>query len=304
MNYRQSDAEEVFIRDGIKLGVRQDGREALDLRTLMVENNVLPQVNGSSRLRLGLGTEILCSVKLEISEPSEEAPGRGKLEVSVDINQACVRQQGYQRDEGKRLGNVGTEMSEFLRNMYVESGAVDLDALCVIPGKFCWTVFIDVVVLQTDCNVLDASTLAIFVALDCTRIPKLQLVPGESGGMEDFEVVGDLSQATALPVHDVPLLVTVHWIGSTALLDASAEEIACANGTISVAVDAAGCCRSLHKQKIGAVDVPAIKEAVAMASHAVASLLPVLTGLKQDAARVANDGVYEDVVPIRQGFLF
>jgi exosome complex RNA-binding protein Rrp42 (RNase PH superfamily) len=300
MNALLSLAERDFIQTGVESGLRQDGRAEIDFRTLIIENSVLPQVNGSSRVRLGLGTELLCSVKLEITEPEDDAPDRGILEVGMEISPSCARY----GDDPKKLGNVTAELSEFLRSMYIESASVDLEALCIISGTFCWTIFVDVVVMQVDCNILDACSIAMYVALDCTRVPALKLIPGERGEMEDFEVMGDLTRAGELSVVALPLLITVHRVGGRRLLDADADEISCASGAMSIAVDSAGTCRAVHKQQVGTVALADIRTAVSMASTAAAALFPVLSNLKRESARVARDGIYEEMPPIRQGFLF
>lgn len=297
-----SDSERKYLLEGLKLeNIRSDGRENTDYRTLVVENNVLPQVNGSSRVRLGLGTEILCSVKLEISEPHEETPQKGNFEVAMDISPSCVQHGG---EETRRLTELQTELSEFLRSTYASSGSLDFDALCIIPAKYCWTVYVDLVVLQVDSNIIDACSLAMFVALDCTRVPALKLVPGERGTNEDFEVNGDLASASILAARDIPVLVTVMKVGGRLLLDASRTEMTCASSAITVAVDANGVCRNLHKQQLGVITVEDIKHAVATASSAAAALFPMLKDIKLTSARAAADGAYEEIPPIRRGFLF
>ena len=87
-----SSAEKEFTRKGCDANIRFDGRGKVtvdvsplsihgrpcskdlyrllpftgsnDFRHISVENNVLPHVNGSSRLRVGDSIDILCSVKV------------------------------------------------------------------------------------------------------------------------------------------------------------------------------------------------------------------------------------------------
>lgn len=70
--------------------------------------------------------------------------------------------------------------------------------------------------LQIDGNIIDAASMAIYAALHCTKIPKIELVVGESGGFEDFDVSSDLAEAKNIIVNDVPLCVTaakvLFWI--------------------------------------------------------------------------------------------
>ena len=59
-----------------------------------------------------------------------------------------------------------------------------------------------------DGNIIDAASMAIYTALRCTRIPKTELIVGESGRHEDFDVSSDLAEARNLQLKDVPLCVT------------------------------------------------------------------------------------------------
>lgn len=95
-----SAAEKEFIRKGCDVNVRFDGRgnmvEFLDLqasfqivfsnspyycsdsigykdfRHISIENNILPHVNGSSRLRIAESIDILCSVKVRFCDSARD----------------------------------------------------------------------------------------------------------------------------------------------------------------------------------------------------------------------------------------
>lgn len=66
--------------------------------------------------------------------------------------------------------------------------------------------------MQADGDPLDACSLAAYVALQCTKVPKLELSVGESGSAEDFEVSGDLADALRLHVDKVPITITVYKV--------------------------------------------------------------------------------------------
>ncbi len=57
-------AEIDYICDGSNCGIRTDGRSHLDFRTVSVECDVFPHVNGSSRLKIGDTSDVLCTVKV------------------------------------------------------------------------------------------------------------------------------------------------------------------------------------------------------------------------------------------------
>jgi hypothetical protein len=47
------------------------------------------------------------------------------------------------------------------------------------------------------------------VALGCTTVPATQPIPGESGLLEDFDVLGDISQGCAVTTSGTPICITI-----------------------------------------------------------------------------------------------
>jgi exosome complex RNA-binding protein Rrp42 (RNase PH superfamily) len=64
-------------------------------------------------------------------------------------------------------------------------------------------------VLQMDGDPLDACSAAAFLALGCTRVPSTELVAGETGLLEDFDVIGDLALSKPISTQTVPISITV-----------------------------------------------------------------------------------------------
>lgn len=78
-------SEKDFIRAGVAANIRADGRSSVDQRTPIVETGVLPLVDGSARCRLGEETQVVVSVKAEISDADLEQGGdKGKIVCNVD----------------------------------------------------------------------------------------------------------------------------------------------------------------------------------------------------------------------------
>ena len=59
-----------------------------------------------------------------------------------------------------------------------------------------------------DGDPLDACSIATYVALNCTKIPKVEIFLGESGSPEDFEVNGDLGEALSLQARNIPICIS------------------------------------------------------------------------------------------------
>ena len=109
--------------------------------------------------------------------------------------------------------------------MLLGSSAVNLKDFCIISGKYCWSVQIDLLVsgwlitntvfftvaqiLQMDGDPLDMCSVAAFVALNCTKVPKVELCAGASGKMEAFEICGDLGDGVSIETDRVPICVTM-----------------------------------------------------------------------------------------------
>ncbi|KAK7244729.1 hypothetical protein RIF29_39555 [Crotalaria pallida] len=61
--------EKHFIQGGIAQDIRCDGRKRLAYRPIYVETGVIPQANGSARIRMG-NTDVIASVKAELGKLS------------------------------------------------------------------------------------------------------------------------------------------------------------------------------------------------------------------------------------------
>ena len=122
--------------------------------------------------------------------------------------------------------------------------AVDAKALCVVPGRFCWRVFVDCLVLEAGGSLLDALVLAACVALRDATFPKLRLVPGELPGDMDVELDDDEDAAASrrFPADALPVCLTFTQLAGASIVDASAAEEAVADNSVSVAVN--GCVRA------------------------------------------------------------
>ncbi|BAT85176.1 hypothetical protein VIGAN_04268300 [Vigna angularis var. angularis] len=57
--------EKHFIQGGIAHDLRCDGRKRLTYRPILVETGVIPQANGSARVRMG-ATDVIASIKAEL----------------------------------------------------------------------------------------------------------------------------------------------------------------------------------------------------------------------------------------------
>jgi exosome complex component RRP42 len=241
-----SASEREYVQQGCECDIRADGRAAGDHRAVTVETGLLPHLNGSARVQVGSGTDVLCSIKVEVV-PEEEGKGGGgsgpQLEVSVDFSPSC----NLKLDE-RKLADAGSLLSQHLQRILKDSlRGTESSFTTIVPGKCCWRLYVDLVITRIDGDPLDACSMAIYAALHTTKIPRVELLTGPSGLPTDFEVVGDVSAALDFPAEGVPLCVTFAKVGSVFIVDAASSEHFCASVALTVVLDRGGACCGMFK---------------------------------------------------------
>lgn len=253
------EGERRYIAAGAEQNVRNDGRTRQDIRRVEVQLGVIPNATGSARVRLG-GTDIIVAVKAEIGTPQAERPDAGILKFHVECSP--VASPAFRGRGGEELGSEIARALE--RSMYVPPGPaaagasltpLDLGALKIVSGKTCWVLYIDALILDLDGAALDATSVAIKAALSDARIPKVDVVQGESPEDEpEYELDDDPDQAVRLDVTRLPLAMSVCLLGSAAVVDPTAEEEESARAVVQVAVDGAGAVCGITKRREDGID--------------------------------------------------
>jgi len=230
---------------GIAQDFRNDGRSCSDYRTVTIETGIVTNTSGSAKVRLA-GTHVLVGIKAELGEPLPSTPSSGRLEFFVDCsaNASPIF-------EGRGGDDLAVQLAAALKRTFCK-GTLDGETLCAIPGKACWILYIDALVLECGGNLFDALSVAIKCALYNTRIPKLRII-GE-GSELDFEVSDDPYDAIRLDVSNVPVLITLNKIGDCFLVDATAEEEACSDSQLLVSVNRTGQICSMQEYQGGRVN--------------------------------------------------
>jgi len=252
---------------GVEQDLRSDGRGRLDYRCIEVESGVLEQSNGSARIAFGAGgTAVLASVKVEVAEPAPERPGQGFLHVNVECNPSVSP-----KFERRAASNLNAELTQTLDTLLARSGFLEHNSglLSIVAGAACWSIYVDVTVMDYDGNLTDAVALAAYASLRDARVPSLTLVDTEGGG-KDYELDADAAAGRALCMDKVPLCVTLSRIGDDEKLfvaDASFDEDFCALSRVAVAVDRLGGVCGVTKLGAGGIDVAVMQKMLQTASH-------------------------------------
>ena len=203
-------------------GKRLDGRELNEYREIQLESGVIERAEGSARVRLGK-TEVLVGVKIDTGTPFPDVPDKGVLTVNAEL----VPLASPEFEPGPP-GEVAVELARVVDRGIRESKAIDLEKLCVEPGKNVFIVFIDIYVLNHDGNLIDASALAALAALLNTKMFKYTVEEGEVKKKPGY---------TPLPVINYPISVTFAKIGDKLILDTGLDEEQVMDARLTMALD-------------------------------------------------------------------
>lgn len=119
----------------------------------------------------------------------------------------------------------------------MDSGTFDLKQLCIHPGKFCWNLYVDLLVLDSGGSLADTLTVAALAALTDCHLPRLRVVRGESEEDVDVEVEDSAVDTVVLDCSSTPLLLSFLYVSGQAVVDARLEEETCASARVQVAIN-------------------------------------------------------------------
>lgn len=198
---------------------RVDGRGKDDFRELKIKTNIIKTANGSALVELGK-TKVIAGVKVLMGTPYPDSPNKGSFNVGFETNPLAAPEY--------RLGPPREEAIEVARvtdRIIRESGCVDLQKLCIIEGKKIWTIYIDIYPLDGNGNLYDASAIAAFAALSCTKIPDVKV--SDDGEVEILET------SKPLELNSFPISVTTFKIGDHFVIDGNLKEELIADARIT-----------------------------------------------------------------------
>lgn len=260
--------EKAYITLGCEQNIRSDGRSCEDFRTITVDSNIFPQVNGSARVRIGDSVDVICSIKADVAEPENDNPNKGIFSVDVEISPVC--QIGLSDDSPL----VDTDIiAEAIEKSICSSSAFPWQQLCIVPGHHVWAVYVDLLVLQMHEDVTTACSIATYVALNNMVIPKTYVKKGD-----DFDVDGDVTLASHLEnALDLPILLPIAKIGSAVVVDVTDAEIECASSLLNIGIDRRGKVVSLNVAGKKAVNLKDMEESIRTAALVGSGIFANLT---------------------------
>jgi exosome complex component RRP42 len=236
-----ADLKRDHIAKLLDKGMRTDGRKFDELRPLKVDTNFIGSAEGSARVRLG-NTEVVVGVKLILGEPFPDTPNTGVLTTNAELIPMAS-----DTFEGGPPDQESIEVARVIDRGIREGHAVDLEKLCIEPGKQVWIMFVDIHVLDYDGNLFDAANIGANAAF------RTATVPAKRAGLgEDFP----------LPVLHQPISVTAVKIDGKILVDPTHDEERVADARLTVATIENGSLCAMQKGLNGSFTVDEVFKVV------------------------------------------
>ncbi|CAG9464269.1 unnamed protein product [Pedinophyceae sp. YPF-701] len=220
-----STCEKEFVKTAIEAGVRLDGRKPYDFRDIHIEFGL---DDCSAEVSLG-DTRALAVVRGEIEQPFPDRQSEGSVQFFVDLTALAAPAVDY-----STTSELTAQLVRTVERSLKNSRAIDLESLCIVTGRRCWALRVDIRVLDHNGNLVDVCILSALAALRCFRRPEVTL-----GGETGQEVVihsTDVRESVPLSIHHLPIPTTLavahkgqHLVVDPTLLEENAME-----GTVTV----------------------------------------------------------------------
>ncbi|XP_060216060.1 exosome complex component RRP45A-like [Lycium barbarum] len=228
--WRMTVNEKKFIESALESELRIDGRRPFDYRTLNIK---FAREDGSSEVQLGQ-THVMSFVTSQLVQPYRDRPNEGTLSVFTEFSPMADPS-----FEVGRPSESAVELGRIIDRGLRESRAVDTESLCVVAGKWIWSIRIDLHILDNGGNLVDAANIAALAALSTFRRPECTL--GGDDGQEVIVHPPEVREPLPLTIHHLPIAVTFAFIGDeNMVIDPTHYEEAVMGGRMSVTLNANG----------------------------------------------------------------
>ncbi len=244
---------------------RFDGRKLDEYREIEVKMGISNNAESSCSVKFGK-TEVYAGVKLLPSVPYPDSQDEGTFMTSAELSPMS--------SEDFDLGPPkidAIELARIIDRGIRESGFIDFKKLCIKEGEKVWQVFLDIVTINDDGNLMDVAGLAAIIALGNAKMPVYDA--------ETNKVGHELSK-THLPVEKdaMAFSMTFHKIDGTIVVDPTKEEedISDLRLTVAVADDGKGKPRitAMQKGKEGTVSEKDLAEILDLIEHKWKEMFP------------------------------
>ncbi|VFQ63994.1 unnamed protein product [Cuscuta campestris] len=229
--WRMTVNEKKFIETALLSDIRVDRRQPFDYRKLTIK---FGREDGSSEVQLGK-THVMGFVTSKLVQPYRDRPNEGSFAIYTEFSPMADPS-----FEAGRPVESAIELGRIIDRGLRESRALDTESLCVIAGKWVWSIRIDLQILDNGGNLVDAANIAALAALSTFRRPNCTV-----GGEDKQEVTlhpPEVAEPLPLIIHHMPIAVTFAFIGgeNVVVVDPTHFEEAVMGGRMTATVNANG----------------------------------------------------------------
>ncbi|TVU05964.1 hypothetical protein EJB05_49150 [Eragrostis curvula] len=243
LRWRPTVNERDFIERALQSNLRVDDDRSFDFRRSLEFrplNISFGREDGSSEVQLG-ETRVMGYVTAQLVQPYRDRPNEGTLAIFTELSPMADPS-----FEPGRPGESAIELARVIDRGLSESRAVDMESLCVVPGKYVWSLRVDLHILDNGGNLIDAANIAALAALSSFRRPECTI-----GGEDGQQVtVHDPKVRDPLPltIHHLPIAVTFAYFGEdNIVVDPTCKEEAIMGGRMTVTVNSNGDVYAIEK---------------------------------------------------------
>ena len=207
----------------MKEGKRFDGRKPEEHRKIEVEYDISKNAESSVSVKFGK-THVLVGVKLGVTTPYPDSPDAGTFMTSAELRPLAS---GEFEFGPPKINSI--ELARVIDRGIRESGFIDFKKLCIKEGEKVWQVFVDIIAINDDGNLMDVAGLGALIALGRAKMP---VYDAENDKLEHELSKDDLP----LDREALAFSMTLHKIGDKIVADPTVEEEKASDYRLTIAV--------------------------------------------------------------------
>ena len=239
------------LRESLAKGVRYDGRKKDEFRKIEIRTGFISTAEGSAHIKCG-ETEVIAGVKMALEKPYADTPDQGILMVGAELLPLS-----NPRYEAGPPDASAIEVARVIDRGIRESKSLDNQRLCVKAGEKVWTINVDICPLNDDGNLIDIGSMAAVAAILNARFPVV----------ENDKVNYKKKTDEPIPIHRIPIAITVAKIGNVFIVDPTELEDQALDARLTVTtIDDNRLC-SIQKGGAGTLSVEEIEKMIDLAIH-------------------------------------
>ncbi len=261
------------VLEAISQGVRFDQRAFNEYRKIEIKTNISKNAEGSVSVKIGK-TEVLCGVKMGVGEPYPDHESEGTMMTSMEFHPISSSEFSY--------GPPGVDAIETARIIdrgIRESGFIDFHKLCIKEGEKVWNIFIDLVILNEDGNLIDAGAIGALIALKLARLP---FYDEETGRLK----YGEFTDNPLPLTENMPVTTTIYRAGNHFFVDPTREEENAAESRLTFEISGIGKKDVINAMQKGG-EVPftkeELKEMIELAKQTVKNINNIIESTIKDS---------------------